>query len=405
MRVARCNARARGTARDADSSDLRESGVKSGPRGAWPSSRRRRGPIRWVCRTRHDRVTCGGWSHARGTPGDAAARDAVFIGRAPVPAESFDPQSLCETRSDADRLTIRRRRGHSPPERIWTYPLAPVSAGSRPYCPATKPHVVPGTHRPPLQTSPPVQLFPSEQGAALLVWTQPVAELQVSSVHTFPSSQLSAGPPAHTPPLHASFVVHTLPSSQGAVLFVWTQPVAGLQVSSVHTFPSSQLGDAPPTHLPPLHLSLVVQASPSLHGAVLFLWKQPVAGLQVSSVQTLPSSQLSAGPPTQPPLLQVSLVVQAFPSLQGAVLALWTQPVLGLQVSSVQTLPSSQLGARPPTHTPPPHRSLRVQAFPSSHEAVLFVWTHPVVGLQLSSVQELPSLQFRGVPGWHVPPL
>jgi len=145
MRVARCNARARGTARDADSSDLRESGVKSGPRGAWPSSRRRRGPIRWVCRTRHDRVTCGGWSHARGTPGDAAARDAVFIGRAPVPAESFDPQSLCETRSDADRLTIRRRRGHSPPERIWTYPLAPVSAGSRPYCPATKPHVVPGS--------------------------------------------------------------------------------------------------------------------------------------------------------------------------------------------------------------------------------------------------------------------
>jgi len=43
--------------------------------------------------------------HARGTPGDAAARDAVFIGRAPVPAESFR-QSLCETRSDADRLTI-----------------------------------------------------------------------------------------------------------------------------------------------------------------------------------------------------------------------------------------------------------------------------------------------------------
>jgi len=193
-----------------------------------------------------------------------------------------------------------------PPEWIWTYPLAPVSAGSRPYCPATKPHVVPGTHRPPLQTSPPVQLFPSEQGAALLVWTQPVAELQVSSVHTFPSSQL---------------------------------------------------GDAPPTHLPPPHLSLVVQAFPSLHRAVLFVSKQPVAGLQVSSVQTLPSSQLSAGPPTQPPLLQVSLVVQAFPSLQGAVLALWTQPVLGLQVSSVQTLPSSQLGARPPTHTPPPHRS------------------------------------------------
>src|SRR5439155_223789 len=200
-------------------------------------------------------------------------------------------------------------------------------------------------------------------------------------------------PPAHTPPLHASFVVHTLPSSQGAVLFVWTQPVAGLQVSSVHTFPSSQLGDAPPTHLPPLHLSLVVQAFPSLQGAVFFVWTQPVAGLQVSSVQTLPSSQLSAGPPTQPPLLQVSFVVQAFPSLQGAVLAVWTQPVLGLQVSSVQTLPSSQLGARPLTQTPPLHRSLSVQAFPSSHEAVLFGWPHRVVGVPLSSGQELPSLQ------------
>src|SRR2546429_677009 len=114
---------------------------------------------------------------------------------------------------------------------------------------------------------------------------------------------------------------------------------------------------ASPAPRPPPHLSLVVQAFPSLHRAVLFVSKQPVAGLQVSSVQTLPSSQLSAGPPTQPPLLQVSLVVQAFPSLQGAVLALWTQPVLGLQVSSVRTLPSSQLGARPPTHTPPPHRS------------------------------------------------
>src|SRR5438552_16056810 len=87
-----------------DSSDLRESGVKSAPCGAWqrhhlhavgevdPMGVPNSAPI--VSRAAH-----GG--HARGTPGDAAARDAVFIGR--VPAESFDPQSLCETRSDADR--------------------------------------------------------------------------------------------------------------------------------------------------------------------------------------------------------------------------------------------------------------------------------------------------------------
>src|SRR5256886_13384457 len=156
-------------------------------------------------------------------------------------------------------------------------------------------------------------------------------------------------------------------------------------------FPSSQLGAGPPRHLPPLHLSLVVQAFPSLQGAVLFVWTQPVAGLQVSSVQPLPSSQLIAGPPTQPPLLQVSLMVQAFPSLQGAVLAVWTQPVLGLQVSSVQTLPSSQLGARPLTQTPPLHRSLRVQAFPSSHEGVVLAGTHPLGGRRLSSGQESPT--------------
>jgi len=53
----------------------------------------------------------------------------VFIGRAPVPAESFR-QSLCETRSDADRLTIRRRRpaGH-PASRMPSATSA--SAGAR----------------------------------------------------------------------------------------------------------------------------------------------------------------------------------------------------------------------------------------------------------------------------------
>ena len=84
-------------------------------------------------------------------------------------------------------------------------------------------------------------------------------------------------------------------------MLVWAQPVAELQVSSVHTFPSSQLGDAPPTHLPPLHLSLVVQAFPSLHGAVLLLCTHPVVELQESSVHGLASSQPGAGPPVQVP--------------------------------------------------------------------------------------------------------
>src|SRR5207247_5347080 len=123
------------------------------------------------------------------------------------------------------------------------------------------------------------------------------------------SAQLGGGPPTHFPPLHVSLVVQALPSLHGAVLFVWTQPVAGSQLSVVHTFPSSQLGAGPPTHVPPLHVSFVVQASPSLHGAVLFVWTQPVAGLQLSVHQTLLLSQLGAVFPPHVPPQHVTFVV------------------------------------------------------------------------------------------------
>ena len=70
---------------------------------------------------------------------------------------------------------------------------------------------------PAAQVSVCVQAFPSLQGAALLAWTQPLAGLQKSSVHGFPSSQSRGGPPTQTPPLQASPVVHALPSLQGSV--------------------------------------------------------------------------------------------------------------------------------------------------------------------------------------------
>lgn len=66
------------------------------------------------------------------------------------------------------------------------------------------------------------------------------------------------------PPLHDSPVVQTLPSSQGPTLGVWTHPEPGLQVSSVQTLPSSQLTCCPPTQTPPEHVSFVVQGSPSV---------------------------------------------------------------------------------------------------------------------------------------------
>jgi hypothetical protein len=57
--------------------------------------------------------------------------------------------------------------------------------------------------------------------------------------------------------------VHAFPSSQAFVLSVNTHPEPGLQVSVVQTLPSSQTIPAP-LHAPPLHASPDVQALPSL---------------------------------------------------------------------------------------------------------------------------------------------
>jgi hypothetical protein len=85
----------------------------------------------------------------------------------------------------------------------------------------------------------------------------------------------------------------------------------------VQLLPSSQSRAAPPTHAPPAQASFVVQALPSSHAAELFVWMQPVAGLHESSVHPFPSSQLGADPPAQTPLAQVSVCVQALPSSQA----------------------------------------------------------------------------------------
>jgi hypothetical protein len=130
---------------------------------------------------------------------------------------------------------------------------------------------------------------------------------------------------------------------------------------------------AVPAQVPPLHVSLAVHAFPSSHEAVLFVYTHPVEGLHESSVQTLLSSQTTGVPGLHTPPPQVSPVVQAFPSSHGLVLFTKTQPVAGLQLSLVHTLLSLQTTGVPGLHTPPPHVSPKVQAFPSLHGFVLFV--------------------------------
>src|SRR5206468_10723429 len=107
---------------------------------------------------------------------------------------------------------------------------------------------------------------------------------------------------------------------------------------------------------------------------------QPGVGLQGSSVQRSASLQLGGVPPTQAPPPQVSPVVQALPSSQGAELLVFVHPVAGLQKSFVQR-------------------------FPSLHAAEFPVCTHPTAGLQESTVHAMPSSQFEGGPPTQMLPL
>jgi hypothetical protein len=65
--------------------------------------------------------------------------------------------------------------------------------------------------------------------------------------------------------------VQALASSQPAVLLAWVHPLDLSQASVVQGVLSSQSGAAPPTHLPVLQVSLVVQALASSQPAVLWV--------------------------------------------------------------------------------------------------------------------------------------
>ena len=129
-----------------------------------------------------------------------------------------------------------------------------------------------------------------------------------------------SGVPVHVPLLHTSPVVHALPSLH-AVPFSGvgslTHPVAGLQLSAVHGLLSSQVRGVPAAH--------------------------PVVGLQVSMpLQALPSLQLTAAPVQIPPV-QASPVVHMLLSLHGVPFRTGVfEHVLFAQLSVVQVLLSLQ---------------------------------------------------------------
>lgn len=110
----------------------------------------------------------------------------------------------------------------------------------------------------------------------------------------------------------------------------------------------------PDWQTPEAQASLNVQALPSEQEPLTAGKAQaPVDAVQLLAVQTLASSQMTALPTQVPVLVQASPVVQAVPSVQVApVLAALTHlPVVWLQLSKVQALPSSHLMAVP-VHSP-----------------------------------------------------
>jgi hypothetical protein len=177
-----------------------------------------------------------------------------------------------------------------------------------------------------------------------------------------------------------------------------------MHASLVHGLASSQLTAEPPVHTPFAQVSPCVQALPSLQAPAVGVCVHPLADAQPSAVHTLPSSQLGAAPPTHWPPTHLSAVVQALPSLQLTELFVFTHPRVGWHRSSVHGLLSLHESVVPGLHAPPLHVSAVVQALPSSHGFVFAVVVHPLEGLQPSSVHGLPSLHCRLAPALHTPP-
>ena len=117
---------------------------------------------------------------------------------------------------------------------------------------------------PPLHVSPWLHALPTLQAEVLLVNTQaPVAKLQLSVVQELLSLHTVAAPAAQAPLAHASPTVHGLPSLHGELFGTWLHPVLAPQASLVHGLPSSQFRFAPALHTPPMHASPTVHTLPS----------------------------------------------------------------------------------------------------------------------------------------------
>jgi hypothetical protein len=152
--------------------------------------------------------------------------------------------------------------------------------------------------------------------------------------------------------LHTLLSVHEVPFRTGVV----EHPKAGTQLSVVQMLPSSQTSAVLDVQTPVWHVSAPLQTFPSGQGLPFStaVAEQPVAGAQLSVVHTFPSLQTSGAPAAQVPFWQVSAPLQRLVSAHDVPFAtgVVVQPVAGLQPSVVHTLPSLHTIGVPGVHTP-----------------------------------------------------
>ena len=131
--------------------------------------------------------------------------------------------------------------------------------------------------------------------------------------------------PVHIPDSQVSVRVHASPSLHGvplATLGFEQAPVAGLQVPARwHSSLAVHVTRLEPAQTPVWHVSVWVHASPSLHNVPFgaFGFEQvPVAGSHVPATWHWSLDEHVTGlEPVQTPVWHVSVCVQALPSLQG----------------------------------------------------------------------------------------
>ena len=194
---------------------------------------------------------------------------------------------------------------------------------------------------------------------------------------SYPASQATGVPGVQVPSWHVSFVVHGFPALQGdpfSTAGLLQVPVPGSHVPAAwHWSPATHDFGLPPTQTPATHVSVCVQALPSL---------QPVPSVAAGFEQVpVPGSHVPAVwhwslavhdfrlPPTQTPAMQVSVCVHAFPSLQpvpSVAAGFEHVPFAGLHVPAAWhwSLAVHDFGL-PPTQAPATQVSVCVHAFPS----------------------------------------